>query len=62
MTLDSWLVERLACPATRTSLRHDVASGELVSDAARLAYPVAQGVPVLLIDVARRLDLGGADS
>lgn len=56
--LDPWLLERLVCPLTRTPLRHDPARGELVSEAAGLAYPIRDGVPVLLIDQARRLDAG----
>jgi len=55
MTLDPWLLERLVCPATRTPLRHDEAAAELVSDAADLAYPIRDGVPVLLVEEARRL-------
>jgi uncharacterized protein YbaR (Trm112 family) len=46
----------LACPVTRTRLRWDEAAGELISDAAGLAYPVRDGVPVLLIEEARVLD------
>jgi uncharacterized protein len=53
--LDPWLLERLVCPLTRTPLRHDEAARELVSDAAGLAYPIRDGVPVLLIDQARRI-------
>ena len=45
----------LVCPATRTPLRHDATRGELVSDEAAIAYPIRDGVPVLLIDEARRL-------
>ncbi len=56
MTLDPWLLERLVCPATRTPLRLDEARGELVSDAAGLAYPIRDGVPVLLAEAARALD------
>ena len=56
MTIDPWLLDRLVCPVTRTPLRHDPATGELVSDAAGLAYPVRDGVPVLLIEEARRID------
>lgn len=52
--LDPWLLERLVCPVTRTPLR--LVSGELVSDAARLAYPIRGGVPVLLAEAARQLD------
>lgn len=56
MTIDPWLLERLVCPATRTPLRLDEAAQELVSDVARLAYPIREGVPVLLIEEARPLD------
>jgi uncharacterized protein YbaR (Trm112 family) len=51
--LDPWLLAKLVCPATRTPLRHDEHAGELVSDAAGLAYPVRDGVPVLLVEHAR---------
>ena len=54
-SLDPWLLERLVCPATRTRLRLDEAAGELVSDEAGLAYPIRDGVPVLLVEAARRL-------
>ena len=40
---------------TRTPLRYDKAKQELISDAARLAYPVRDGVPIMLIDEAREL-------
>ena len=53
--IDPWLLERLVCPATRTPLRYDAAAGELISDTVGLAYPVRNGVPVLLIEEARRL-------
>jgi len=56
MSLDPWLLERLVCPATRTPLRYDEAAGELVSEAAGLAYPIRDGVPVMLVEEARRLD------
>jgi uncharacterized protein YbaR (Trm112 family) len=54
--LDPWLLERLVCPITRTSLRYDQAAGELISDAAGLAYPIRDGVPVMLVEEARRID------
>jgi uncharacterized protein len=54
--IDAWLLERLVCPATRTKLRFDAAARELVSDEAGLAYPVRDGVPVLLIEEARRVE------
>ena len=56
--VDPKLLEVLVCPQTRTSLRYDKARQELISDVARLAYPVRDGVPIMLIDEAREL---GAD-
>lgn len=56
MTIDPWLLERLVCPATRTPLRYDAERDELVSEAAGVAYPVRDGVPVLLVEAGRRLD------
>lgn len=53
--IDPWLLERLVCPATRTPLRLDQAHGELVSDAASVAYPIRDGVPVLLVEAGRRI-------
>jgi uncharacterized protein len=53
--IDPWLLERLVCPATRTPLRHDEARQELVSDAAGVAYPIRDGVPVLIVEAARQL-------
>jgi len=54
-TIDPWLLERLVCPVTRTPLRHDAARSELVSEAAGLAYPIRDGVPVMLVEEARRI-------
>lgn len=53
--IDPWLLERLCCPLTRTPLRWDERAQELVSEAAGLAYPVRDGVPVMLVEEARRL-------
>jgi uncharacterized protein len=53
--IDPWLLERLVCPVTRTKLRWDEAAQELVSDEAGLAYPVRDGVPVLLAEAARTI-------
>jgi len=53
--IDPWLLEKLVCPATRTPLRYDAARQELVSEAAGVAYPVRDGVPVLLSEEARTL-------
>lgn len=56
MSLDPRLLEILVCPLTRTRLRYDATAQELVSDSASLAYPVRDGVPVMLIEEARRLE------
>ena len=53
--VDPKLLEVLVCPQSRTPLRYDKARQELISDAARLAYPVRDGVPILIIDEAREL-------
>jgi hypothetical protein len=58
MSVDPALLAKLVCPATRTPLRYDPDAKELVSDAAGLAYPVRDGVPVMLIEQARRLGSG----
>ena len=55
MSLDPLLLEVLVCPVTRTPLRHDEAAGELVSEAAGLAFPIRDGVPVMLVEEARSL-------
>ena len=54
--MNEGLLEVLVCPLTRTKLRWDAAARELVSDAAGLAFPVREGVPVLLVEEARPLD------
>lgn len=46
--IDPWLFAKLICPLTRTPLRWDAARQALISDGARLAYPVRDGVPVLI--------------
>ncbi|WP_322964933.1 Trm112 family protein [Sphingomonas fuzhouensis] len=55
MSLDPWLLERLVCPVTRQPLRYDEERQELVSEAAGLAYPIREGVPVMLVEEARQL-------
>ncbi len=52
---DPKLLEVLVCPQTRTPLRYDREKQELISETARLAYPVRDGVPIMLIDEAREL-------
>ena len=56
MSLDPETLARLVCPVTRMKLRWDEGAGELVSDAAGLAFPVRDGVPVMLVEEARRLE------
>lgn len=56
--VDPKLLEVLVCPSSRKPLRYDRERQELISDSARLAYPVRDGVPIMLIDEAREL---GAD-
>lgn len=53
--IDPKLLDILVCPVTRTRLRYDEAAQELVSDAAGLAYPIRDGVPVMLPEEARPL-------
>lgn len=55
MSVDPDLLALLVCPVTRTPLIYDEAAGELISKAAGLAYPIRDGVPVLVIEEARRL-------
>ena len=56
--IDPRLLEVLVCPVTRTPLVYDRARGELISRAAKLAYPVRDGVPVMLPEEARALNEG----
>ena len=55
-TIDPRLLEILVCPMTKTRLRYDEAAQELISDAAGLAYPIRDGVPIMLIEEAREID------
>ena len=52
---DPKLLEILVCPVTKTPLRYDAAHQELISDKARLAFPIREGVPIMLVDEARKL-------
>jgi uncharacterized protein YbaR (Trm112 family) len=53
--IDPELLAILVCPLTRMALRHDAERDELISDEAGLAYPIRDGVPVMLIEEARPL-------
>jgi uncharacterized protein YbaR (Trm112 family) len=54
--LDPKLLELLVCPLTKTSLDYDPKRQELISRAAGLAYPIRDGIPIMLPDEARKLD------
>ena len=55
-TVDPKLLELLVCPLTKGPLRYDAERQELVSEEARLAYPIRDGIPIMLVDEARSLD------
>ena len=54
--VDPKLLELLVCPLTKAPLRYDATRNELISDRAQLAYPIRDGVPIMLVDGARGLD------
>ena len=54
--IDPKLLEILVCPLTKGSLRYDAQNGELISDKAKLAYPIRDGIPIMLVEEARKLD------
>ncbi len=54
--VDRHMLEALICPQTHTTLRYDETRQELISEAARLAFPIREGIPVMLVDEARPLD------
>ena len=49
------LLEILACPVTKTPLRYDAEKQELISDKAGLAFPIREGIPIMLVDEARKI-------
>ena len=53
---DRRMLEALICPQTHATLEYDAQAQELISRRARLAYPIRDGIPVMLPDEARRLD------
>lgn len=53
--MDAKLLEILVCPVTKGPLIYDAAAQELISRSARLAYPIRDGIPVMLEDEARKL-------
>jgi len=53
--VDPKLLEILVCPVTKGPLRYDAAAQELISDQAKLAFPIRDGIPIMLADEARPL-------
>ena len=56
--IDPKLLEILVCPVTKQALTYDRVAQELVSEKAGLAFPIRGGVPIMLVEEARRLDEG----
>jgi uncharacterized protein YbaR (Trm112 family) len=54
--IDPRLLEILVCPRTRTTLEYDAKNQELISRAAKLAYPIRDGIPIMLPEEARPLE------
>lgn len=54
--VDPRLLERLVCPLTGATLSYDKAANELISKRAKLAYPIREGIPIMLPDEARKLE------
>jgi len=57
--VDPKLLEILVCPLTKGPLTYDRERQELISEQAGLAYPIRDGIPIMLVDEARRIDNGG---
>ena len=53
---DRKMLEALVCPVTRAALSYDAEKQELISKAAHLAFPIRNGIPIMLVDEARALD------
>ncbi|MAE43720.1 MAG: hypothetical protein CMF63_01775 [Magnetovibrio sp.] len=58
--IDPKLLEILVCPLTKGPLRYDAEAQELISDQAGLAFPIRDGIPIMLLDEARPLDANSA--
>lgn len=54
--IDPKLLEILVCPVTKSTLEYDAANQELISRSARLAYPIRDGIPIMLPEEARQLE------
>lgn len=53
---DRRMLEALVCPQTHATLTYDVKAQELISKTAGLAYPIRNGIPIMLVSEARKLD------
>lgn len=53
---DRHMLEALVCPLTQAPLEYDAEKQELISKSARLAFPIRDGIPIMLVDEARKLD------
>jgi uncharacterized protein YbaR (Trm112 family) len=54
--IDSRLLESLVCPITRATLIYEPESNELISPTTHLAFPIRNGIPVMLVDEARKIE------
>ena len=54
--VDPRVLDILICPLTKTPLRYDVVRQELISNKAHLAFPIREGIPIMLIDEARKIE------
>tara|TARA_R110000868_G_scaffold84827_1_gene239018 strand:+ start:303 stop:479 length:177 start_codon:yes stop_codon:yes gene_type:complete len=54
--LDPRLLEMLVCPVTKTRLVYDREAQELISEAGKMAFPIRDGIPIMLVEEARKLD------
>ncbi|MAC78422.1 MAG: hypothetical protein CML66_10205 [Rhodobacteraceae bacterium] len=53
---DRHMLESLVCPLSQTTLEYDAETQELISRPAKLAFPIRNGIPIMLVDEARKLD------
>ena len=59
---DRRMLEALVCPLTHSTLRYDADAQELISVQAHLAFPIRNGIPIMLVDEARQTDPDNNDS
>ncbi|PPR79492.1 MAG: hypothetical protein CFH01_00400 [Alphaproteobacteria bacterium MarineAlpha2_Bin1] len=56
MTLDNEILNIIVCPLTKTKLVYDEKNQELISEQAKLAYPIQDGIPILIVEEARKIE------